>query len=311
MWKRKKKEIREHARTNEEGFLKARSSSPLWNGLVVHHKDVFVSHVISKLNTTDRCFFANVNLESRDVLKYAGVNFVSGVRANVYECTSISTLELLWNHMRWGMKIKSGRVIDQAWFCKEVAATNKLEFLKWAREVKQCEWDEETIKTSADKGNIEMLKYCFSNDCPCDKQASCIQAAGKGHLDCIRFLVDKLKPSRKTEKDAAMLAAQFGHTDILKYFVEERKISLEGKFTCVGGAAMFGRLDCLKYLVEEAKVPIDKWHCIAWQCIACARYFEHPDCLNYFREKGCPEPTDEEYAEYKKKTKASEQQING
>jgi hypothetical protein len=109
-----------------------------------------------------------------------------------------------------------------------------------------------------------------------------------------------------------MLAAQFGHTDTLKYFVEERKISLEGKFTCVGGAAMFGRLDCLKYLVEEAKVPIDKWHCIAWQCIACARYFEHPDCLiNYFREKGCPEPTDEEYAEYKKKAKASEQQING
>ena len=86
MWKRKKKEIREHARTNEEGFLKARSSSPLWNGLVVHHKDVFVSHVISKLNTTDRCFFKKVYRESRVVLKYAGVNFVSGVRANVYEC---------------------------------------------------------------------------------------------------------------------------------------------------------------------------------------------------------------------------------
>ncbi|CAL6306507.1 unnamed protein product [Bathycoccus prasinos] len=192
-----------------------------------------------------------------------------------------------------------------------VARTNKLEFLKWAREVKQCEWDEETINEAAFIGNLEILKYCFSNDCPCDKQASCFQAAGKGHLDCVRFLVDKLKPSRKTEKDAAMLAAQFGHMDILKYFVEERKISLEGKFTCVGGAAMFGRLDCLKYLVEEAKVPIDKWRCIAWQCIACARYHEHPDCLNYFREKGCAEPTDEEYAEYKKKTKASLQKING
>ena len=34
-------------------------------------------------------------------------------------------------------------------------------------------------------------------------------------------------------------------------------------------------------------------------------------CLNYFREKGCPEPADEEYAEYKKKAKASEQQSNG
>jgi hypothetical protein len=289
---------------------KTSSSSPLWNGLVLHHKDIFVSHVIPKLNGTDRYFFSKVNRESRDVLKYAGLN-VSKLCWNVHECSSISTLEFLWNISPWGKKDEDGTVRDQAWFCTGVAQTNKLEFLKWAREVKQCEWDEETIKTSADKGNIEMLKYCFSNDCPCDKQASCIQAAGKGHLDCIRFLVDKLKPSRKTEKDAAMLAAQFGHTDILKCFVEERKISLEGKFTCVGGAAMFGRLDCLKYLVEEAKVPIDKWHCIAWQCIACARYFEHPDCLNYFREKGCPEPTDEEYAEYKKKTKASEQQING
>ena len=30
----------------------------LWTGLVLHHKDVFVSHVISKLNRTDRFFFS-------------------------------------------------------------------------------------------------------------------------------------------------------------------------------------------------------------------------------------------------------------
>jgi hypothetical protein len=282
----------------------------IWTGLVVHHKDVFVSHVIPKLNRTDRFFFSEVNGESRGVLTYAGVD-VSKLGVSVFECSSISTLEWAWNNIPWGEKDGEGNVIDQAWFCAGVAGTNKLEFLKWAREVKHCEWDEETINQAASLGNLEMLKYCFSNDCPCDEKEACGQAAIKGHLDCIRFLVDKVKPSRETEEKAAMLAAQFGHTDILKYFVEERKISLEGKFTCVGGAAMFGRLDCLKYLVEEAKVPIDKWHCIAWQCIACARYFEHPDCLNYFREKGCPEPTDEEYAEYKKKAKASEQQING
>ena len=28
------------------GNLSLSSSSPLWNGLVVHHKDIFVSHVI-------------------------------------------------------------------------------------------------------------------------------------------------------------------------------------------------------------------------------------------------------------------------
>ena len=41
----------------------------LWTGLVLHHKDVFVSHVLPKLNTTDRCFFSKVNRESRGVLK--------------------------------------------------------------------------------------------------------------------------------------------------------------------------------------------------------------------------------------------------
>jgi len=48
--------------------------------------------------------------------------------------------------MPWGKKDESGRVMDQAWFCEQVAGTNKLEFLKWAREVKHCEWDEWTIK---------------------------------------------------------------------------------------------------------------------------------------------------------------------
>ena len=105
----------------------------LWTGLVLHHKDVFVSHVISKLNETDRRFFSKVNRESWDVLEYAGVN-VSGLSASVYECSSISTLEWAWNKMPWG-----GTVRDQAWFCREVAATNNLEFLKWAREVKHCE----------------------------------------------------------------------------------------------------------------------------------------------------------------------------
>ena len=149
--------------------------------------------------------------------------------------------------------------MDKAWFCFQVAFTNKLELLKWAREVKQCEWDKQTITLAALMGNLEMLKYCFSNGCPCDEEH--IHAAKEGHLDCLRLLFDK-KPSRETEKDAAIQAACGGHLDILKYFVEERKISDE-KFTCVGGAAKYGRIDCLKYLVEEAKVPIDYWEHVA------------------------------------------------
>ena len=198
----------------------------------------------------------------------------------------------------WGKKDTEGDVIDQAWFCKEVAFTNKLEFLKWAREVKKCEWDEKTITMAAVKGNLEMLRYCFSNDCPCDKKESCEQAAAGGNLDCLRFLFDKVKPSRDTEEKAAVQAACGGHVDILKYLVEERKISDEVKSDCVGNTAMYGQLDCLKYLVEEAKVPLHDW-----DFIANARYHEHPECENYLLEKGCPEPTDEEYAEFFKDRK--------
>ena len=287
--KRKKKREKEDLAAEMERLKLG--PTKLWTGLVLHHKDVFVSHVISKLNETDRFFFKKVNGESLYVLKYAGVNVLT-LRGAVYECSSISTLEWAWNNMAWGEKDDNGRVKDQAWFCTEVAETNKLELLKRAREVKHCEWDEKTINKAAFKGNLEMLQYCFSNDCPCDGKKSCKLAAWKGHLDCVRFLFDKVKPSRETEKGAARQAAIGGHVDMLKYFVEERKISDEVKSDCVGNATMYGQLDCLEYLVEEAKVPLNNW-----RYVACARYKEHTDCENYLLEKGCPELTDEEYAE--------------
>ena len=287
--KEKEEAIKEETTVEEMERVKL-GPSKLWTGLVLHHKDIFVSHVISKLNETDRCFFEEVNRESRGVLEYAGVD-VSKLFVNVHECTSISTLEWKWNHMHWGEEDNEGNVIDQAWFCEGVAGTNKLEFLKWAREVKRCEWDEETIETAADIGNLEMLKYCISNGCPCDKKESCIQAACAGHLDCLRLLFEKVKPSRGTEIEVVIQATCGGHVEILKYFVEERKISDELNFVLLGAAAKYGRLDCLKYLVEEAKAPLNDL-----QDIAEARYFKHPECENYLLEKGCPEPTDEEYA---------------
>ena len=303
--KRKKKKEREKALAEHIENLERLKLGPtkLWTGLVVHHKDIFAAHVLPKLNTTDRYFFSDANSESWGVLEYAGVD-ISKLCCSVHVCSSISTLEWAWNNMPpWGKKRQSGRVIDQAWFCREVAATNKLEFLKWAREVKHCEWDEWPINTAAVKGNLEMLKYCFSNGCPYDEEASCKQAAGKGHLDCLRFLVDKVKPSRDTEKEAALQAAAYGHLDIVKYFVEERKISDGLKPYCVATAAVHGRLDCLNYLVEEAKTPLTYW-----RYIANARYHEHPECENYLLEKGSPEPTDEEYADFVEHVRALESQ---
>ena len=71
--KEKEEAIKEETTVEEMERVKL-GPSKLWTGLVLHHKDVFVSHVISKLNRTDRCLFSFVNTESWEVLEYAGVN---------------------------------------------------------------------------------------------------------------------------------------------------------------------------------------------------------------------------------------------
>ena len=109
--------MREKAiRAMEMLLLRETSSSPLWNGLVKHHKDIFVSHVLPKLNKTDRIFFSKVNSEGKNLLKYAGINVLE-MGFSVYDCSSISTLEWTWNVMRWGAKAQDGTVVDQAFFC--------------------------------------------------------------------------------------------------------------------------------------------------------------------------------------------------
>ena len=80
----------------------------------------------------------------------------------------------------------------RTYFCSEVAQTNKLELLKWAREEKKCEWDDRTIDAAADQGNLEMVKYCVANECPIDEMA-CACAASEGHLECLKYLREEAK----------------------------------------------------------------------------------------------------------------------
>ena len=71
--KEKEEAIKEETTVEDTERVKL-GPSKLWTGLVLHHEDIFVSHVISKLNRTDRYFFSKVNGESWDVLAYAGGN---------------------------------------------------------------------------------------------------------------------------------------------------------------------------------------------------------------------------------------------
>jgi len=265
----------------EELLLELRS--PLWR-LITEQRDIFAKCVLPHLNETDRYFFSEVDDESRSALEYAGVN-VSELGFCVHECSSISTLELAWV-TDWGKDSK-------AWFCSAVADTNKLEFLKWAREEKKCEWDELTSASAAYHGNLEILKYCFDNGCPLRKDLSVI-VARLGHLNMLKFLIDEKK--FEYDKNRVIRGAGYsGNLDMLKYLIEDKKhTNPMSQILAFRETIRFGHLDCLKYLVEEAKIP--EAH-RSWLPIAYARFYERHEVLNYLREKDFPEPTEEEYAE--------------
>ena len=77
-----------------------------------------------------------VNTETRKLIKRStrAGDLKKGFK--VEEMSSISTLEFAWEHYPWGKRVKYG-YMDEQYFCLRVAATNKLELLKWIREEKK------------------------------------------------------------------------------------------------------------------------------------------------------------------------------
>jgi len=248
--KRKKKKEREEAIKEAAADLERLKlgQTEIWTGLVLHHKDIFVSHVISKLNSTDIKFLYEVHSETRKLIKRSSRAGDLKKKFKVEEMSSISTLEVAWEH-----KSLWPSWWDETTFCHEVAWTNKLELLKWMREEKKCEWDWRTICAAAGHGNMEMVKYCVANKCPITADA-CACAAENGHLECLKYLHEEVKAP--WDSSTASRAASNGHLHILEYLVEckyDKYNALACRF-----AAVNGHLDCLKYLHEIAKAPWDK-----------------------------------------------------
>ena len=178
----------------------------VWD-LIVNNDDICFKHILPRLNSNDVKFLYEVNTETRKLVKRSSRKGELKKWFNVEEMSSISTLEVAWeNKSLWPSDW------DETWFCIRVAQTNKLELLKWAREEEKCEWDEKTIRTAADKGNLEMVKYCVANKCPIDKYA-CAYAASQGHHECLKYLHEEVKAP--WDFRTAYLAAQNGHLHIL------------------------------------------------------------------------------------------------
>ena len=246
----------------------------LWD-VVVKCDDICFTHILPRLNRTDLKFLYGVNSETRKLIKRSSRAGDLKKGFKVEEMSSISTLEFAWeNKSLWPSWWNEGT------FCSAVAETNKLELLKWIREEKKCEWDEETINVAAEQGNLEMVKYCVANECPIDEGA-CGEAATGGHLECFKYLHEEAKAPRGSW--TADCAASSGHLHILEYFVE-RKFDQYNEYAC-RNAAENGHLDCLKYLHETAKAP---WN---YKAVRQAHYYNHTECVQYLLDNTCPLPS--------------------
>ncbi|CAL6339820.1 unnamed protein product [Bathycoccus prasinos] len=239
----------------------------VWD-VIVNNDDICFKHILPRLNGTDIKFLYEVNTETRKLIKRSSRAEDLKKKFQIEEMSSISTLEVAWKNRKKKSLWPSWR--SERHFCCEVARTNKLELLKWAREEKKCEWNVHTILTAARQGNLEMVKYCVANECPIDSWA-CARTAANGQLECLKYLHEEVKAPWAS--GTAAWAAQNGHLHILEYLVE-RKYDRYDERACKY-AAEFGHLDCLKYLHETAKAP---WNS---QAIRKARKNKHTECLTY------------------------------
>ena len=192
-----------------------RRDSLLWDLIVNNNDDICFTHILPRLNGTDLKFFYEVNEETRALIKRSSRAGDLKKKFKVREMSSISTLEVAWKLFR---SLQPGYG-DERYFCSQVAHTNKLELLKWAREEKKCKWDKRTINAAAYQGNLEMVKYCVANKCPIGTGA-CANAAENGHLACLKYLHEEVKAP--WDAGTGIWAAENGHLHILEYLVERK-----------------------------------------------------------------------------------------
>jgi hypothetical protein len=188
--------------------------SPLALLFTEQWRDIFEKHILPKLRPKSELKFLKMAFKNaRDAIERSKIKVRE--KFNISEFTSISQMELAWDNYHWG---ENGLYGTQKWFCYEVARMNKLEYLVWLREVKNCDWDLRTIRAAAYQGNLAMVKYCVENGCPMYAWA-CWGAAEKGHLDVLKYLHENDCP---WSSRAFYWAHRNNHVDCLNYLIEQK-----------------------------------------------------------------------------------------
>ena len=190
--------------------------SPLWK-FVTEIPLVFGAEILTKLNEFDLKIFYDLCRASREVVKQSKIK-LNNKKRYVFWVKSMQELELAWEYYWFGERDRFGNEMTQERFCMLVALTNNLEFLKWAREVKQCAWDKWTISQAAIQDNLQMVKYCVENGCPMDASA-CANAAEEGHLDVLKYLHEHDCP---WDSKTLLVARRDDQIECLNYAIEQK-----------------------------------------------------------------------------------------
>ena len=176
-------------------------------------RDLFENYISKELNQFDLKRLFSSFKDARSAIKRSGIRLQT--RFKITKLTSISQLEVAWDNYQW---VEDSYYGTQEWFCWKVARMNKLEYLVWAREVKNCDWDLRTINRAAILGNLAMVKYCVENGSPMNEWV-CSWAAEEGHLAVLKYLHENDWPWNSW---ACRWAHKFNHVDCLNYLIEQR-----------------------------------------------------------------------------------------
>ena len=188
--------------------------SPLALLFTEQWKDIFETHIVPKLRPKSELKFLKMAFKNaRDAVERSKIKVED--EFDIREFTSLSQMELAWDNYHWDEDEDEG---TQRYFCWKVAQMNKLEYLVWAREVKNCDWDSRTITAAAIRGNLAIVKYCVENGCPMYAN-TCYNAAGEGHLDVLKYLHENDCP---WHWEACFYAHRNNRIECLNYLIEQK-----------------------------------------------------------------------------------------
>ena len=171
------------------------------------YKDIFETHILSKLEELDFRVFREVNTESRDACGRSGRKLLETVEFNTWSGNPpVREKEI--------RKIE-GKVA-QRYFCSEAAVTGNLALVRWLREVKKFDWNEWTINAAAKLGHLHIVTYCMEQKCPRNELA-CACAAQSGHLDILKYLHENGVP---WDYKTCAFARENNHLECLVYALD-------------------------------------------------------------------------------------------